>query len=455
MTLMGKTFKASLAKTENLPHLFVSRLAPDATELELIPIQPQEFTPPNLVDLLEKSTRVLLKDVYGVSPSSLKDIWKDLLQPDQLDIQVAKNFLLEGAPYIMGMLGIRERSSVVKNLLTLWDNFCHQKAQLEKSTENLDRQIKNLKSELSNLLEGESPESEQLREQLLQSVPAKIDLYGYRLQSIPFELFQNADDAVIEWRGMSQTQKLDDKRKQFVVVWAENKLLFIHAGRPIGCFQHPDHPEKQYCDRGFDRDLEKMLAFNISDKGEGVTGKFGLGFKSIYLVCKRPCVLSKSLGFSVEGGLMPSRLNPEKRNELRKNLDDYIGLAEATIVELALDQNISVQDVLQDFQAFARILLVFSKGIKTCKFIDKQHPEVNLSWNASPVLNVVGVETSKYHTTSDGRESVLLCLKTMGEAEASLLLGIVEQNGRLRNALPEDTPTFWVTLKKHIPWGWK
>ena len=55
------------------------------------------------------------------------------------------------------------------------------------------------------------------------------------------------------------------------------------------------------------------------------------------------------------------------------------------------------------------------------------------------------METSKYCTTSDGRESVLLCLKTMGEAEASLLLGIVEQNGRLRHALPEDTPTFWVT----------
>lgn len=447
-SLLGETFKASLANTKNPPHLFVSKLAPDVTELELIAIQPHEFTPSNLVDLLEKSTRVLLKEVYKLSPSSLNDTWENLLQSDQLDIQLAKNMLLLDAPKILREWGTDNKSPVLKEILTRRRNFLRQKEELKlqnRALENIDKQINNIVSELSNLLEGESPESDQLREKLLQSVQEKIKQYGYHLPSIPFELFQNADDAVIEWMGMSPTQKLEEKRKQFIVVCTENKLLFIHAGRPIGCFQHPDCPEKQYQDKGFDQDLEKMLTLNISDKGEGVTGKFGLGFKSIYLVCKRPCVLSKSLGFSVEGGLMPSRLNPEKRNELRKNLDDYIGLAEATIVELDIDQNISVQDVLEDFQDFVSILLVFSKGIKTYKFIDKQHQEVNLSWNASPVLNVVGVETSKYCTTSDGRESVLLCLKTMGEAEASLLLGIVEQKDRLRNALPEDTPTFWVT----------
>ncbi len=272
----------------------------------------------------------------------------------------------------------------------------------------------------------------------------EIDLYGYRRQSIPFELFQNADDAVIEWLEMASKQTLEEKRKQFVVVWTENKLLFIHAGRSIGCFQHSERPERQYRDRGFDFDLEKMLNFNISDKGKEVTGKFGLGFKSVYLACRRPCVLSKNLGFTVEGGMIPSRLDPQKTRELRENLQRYIGLADATIVELALDENVSCQDVLQDFRDLASILLVFSKGIKTCKFINNSHQEVTLSWSASSVLRVPRVETGKYQT-KNGVESVLLCLRTGGEAEATLLLGIVEQNGRICHALPEDTPTFWVT----------
>ena len=32
-------------------------------------------------------------------------------------------------------------------------------------------------------------------------------------------------------------------------------LLFIHAGRPIGCFQHPDRPQEQYRDSGYDRSM--------------------------------------------------------------------------------------------------------------------------------------------------------------------------------------------------------
>ncbi|MUG92955.1 DUF4433 domain-containing protein [Scytonema sp. UIC 10036] len=446
-SLLGQTFKVSLANTKRPSHLFVSKLAPDVTDLELIPIQPQEFASSDLVQLLEDSTRVLLKDVYRLTPSSLDEIWEDLLLSDQLDIQVAKNFLLEGAPYVMRMLGVHERSRAINSILTRWDSLRHLRAELrqqKKSTEKSEQQIENLISELSNLLEGESSDSEQLREQLWQAVRAKIEQQGYRLQSIAFELFQNADDAVVEWMEMSRTKNLEEKRKQFIIVCSENKLLFIHAGRPIGCFQHHNHPEIQYHDKGFDRDLEKMLTFNISDKGDGVTGKFGLGFKSIYLACRQPCVLSKNLGFSVAGGLIPSRLNHEKTNELREYLQHYIELPDATIVELALEQKRYVQDVVKDFQELISILLVFAKGIKTCRFINQQHLEERLSWNPSPVLNVPGVETSKCRRASDDRESILLCFKLPGE-DASLLLGIFEQNGRLYPALPKDTPTFWVT----------
>jgi|GEM_PF-968206 hypothetical protein len=447
-SIMGFTFRASLVDTQNPPHLFVSKLTPDARELELLPIQPQQFTSSKLINLLKNSTGVLLKNVYEVSPSSLNQIWKDLENSDQLDIQVAKNLLLDTATHILRELGVENKSPIIKKLFKQFDELRWQQEELKqqnRSVESIEKRIKQITFELSNLLEGESSESEQLKEQILQTVRNKIESHGYRYQSIPFELFQNADDAAIEWMYMSSNQILEKNRKQFIVVWTENQILFIHAGRPIGCFQHPDCPDKQYRDRGFHRDLEKMLTFNISDKGEGVTGKFGLGFKSVYLACKRPYVLSKNLGFTVEGGLLPSRLNPEKTSELRGELKRYTGLLDATIVELALEENVSWQNVLSDFLCVASILLVFSKGIKTCKLVNNSYQETTLSWDASPVLNISGVETGKYQTTGGNQDSILLCLKTGEETKATLLLGIFEQKGRLYNALPKNIPTFWVT----------
>lgn len=447
-SIMGSTFKANLVNSQNPPHLFVSKLAPDITELELLPIQPQNFAPSQLVNLLKKSTKILLQAVYEVTPVSIEKIWQDLIESDQLDIQVAKNFLLEGAPYVMRMLGAHECIALVKSILSRWDDLRHQKAELKqqnRSVDNIDKQLEDLISGLSNLLENESSKSEEVREQLLEAVRAKIKLHGYQPQSIPFELFQNADDAVVEWQFMSPQQKLDDRRKKFIIRYDEKKIQFIHAGRPIGCFQHPDHPEKQYKDKGFDRDLEKMLTFNISDKAEGVTGKFGLGFKSVYLACRKPYVLSKNLGFTVEGGLIPSRLNPQKASELRGYFESYIGLSDTTIIELNFEENLSYQNVLQDFQSVVNILLVFSRAIKTCIFFNHQHQTSSLSWHPTSVLDVPGVEIGKYQSDNDIQNSLLLCFKTNVEGNASLVLSMQEQNGRIRNALPEKTPTFWVT----------
>ncbi len=446
-SIMGFNFQASLVNTKNPPHLFVSRLAPDVTELELLPIELQQFNSSELVNLLKKSTKILLEQVYELTSSSLEQIWEGLLNSDQLDIQVAKEYLIEDASSVMRTLGADKRIPAIKTILTRWDDLRHQRAELNqqsKPIEPINRKIKTLISELSNLLENESSESQEIREGLWESVRDKIHLYGYQNTSIPFELFQNADDAVVEWMGMSSPKKLEDTRKQFIIVLDDNKLQFIHGGRPISCFQHPEHPGKQYREQGFHRDLEKMLSFNISDKGDGVTGKFGLGFKSIYLVSKQPYILSKNLGFTVEGGLMPARINAEKTSELRSILKRYINLADATIIELALEENISWQNLLQHFLSVTNILLIFSKGIKTCKFIDQHHQETTLYWNPSTFLGISGVEIGTYND-DNAQNSVFLCLKTGTETNATLVLGLVERNGIIQNALPKYTPTFWVT----------
>lgn len=454
-SVLGTSFSADLFQSENPKHLFVSDLQPNTLEIELLPIDPERFGRLDLSLLLKKSSKAILQEVYQVNILSHVDTtWGDLRNSDQLDIQVAKNFLLEGAPYIMRMLGVHDRIPVIKDLLTRWDNLRHQKAELKqqnKFVQHLDHQIEDLILNLSRLLEDESPENEDIRNELWQAVRDKIRQYGYRPQSIPFELFQNADDAATEWMQISPSLQIDEDKKQFVIVLTKHKLLFIHAGRPIGCFQHPDLPEKQYRDRGFDRDLEKMLTFNISDKGESVTGKFGLGFKSIYLVCKRPHVLSKNLGFTVEGGLIPSRLNPETTKKLSRLLDKYINSSEATVVELELEAEFWDRVIIQDFQELASILIVFSRVIKKCRFVNLNvnvsSLEINLFWSPTSIPGVRGVEVGKHHITvdSNGKQSTLLCLRTEGDSEAALLLGITEKDGCLMGSLPKNVPTFWVT----------
>ncbi|MDY7054511.1 protein NO VEIN domain-containing protein [Limnospira fusiformis] len=455
-SVSGKSFSADLLQSENPQHLFVSELQPNNLAIELLPIDPERFGKIDLSLLIKRSIKTIILELYQVKDVDLDATWKDLRDSDQLDIQVAKNFLLEGAPYIMRMLGVHNRIPDIKDLLNQWDNLRHQQAELKqqkKSVEHLEHKIEDLILQLSRLLEEESTENEQIRNELWQAVRDKIRLHGYRPQSIPFELLQNADDAATEWMQISPSLQINEDRKEFVVVLlpGDHKLLFIHAGRPIGCFQHPEFPEKQYRDRGFDRDLEKMLAFNMSDKGESVTGKFGLGFKSIYLVCKRPHVLSKNLGFTVEGGLIPSRLNPEITNKLRKELQKYINVPDATIIDLELENKFFAQSVIQDFQELASILIVFSRVVKKCRFVNRNinvsSPDINLSWSPTPIPGVRGVEVGKHHIAvdSNGKESTLLCLRTEGDSEAALLLGFIEKDGRVMGSLPKNLPTFWVT----------
>ncbi|MDV3001126.1 MAG: hypothetical protein N5P05_002732 [Chroococcopsis gigantea SAG 12.99] len=445
LSVLGELFKAELANLKNPKNLFVNELMRDGRELELLPITPQNFSPTELAELLKNSTRVLLTEVYRIKPVSLDEFWENLLRSGQLDIQVAKTYLLEGAPYVLSMvLGAHKENYALKKLFDDWDKLRHQKGELElhhQSVEKLDKQIKDIISKLSNLLEDRNPQSDEVRASLLNCVRSKIQQHGYHPQSILFELFQNADDAVVEWGRMSPDGQVEDKRKQIAVVWSDHKLLFIHAGRPIGCFQHPGNPQKHYRSRGYDRDLVKMLSLNASDKENGVTGKFGLGFKSVYLACGQPYVLSKSLGFTVEGGLIPSRLVPEKINELREEARSYDMDLDPTVIELNLDQGVSAEELIKEFQNLASILMVFSRAIKTCCFVGHGASKT-ITWNSAPLLAIEGVEAGKFDW--EGERATLLCLRMGEKAESALLIGFAERSEKLTPIIDEHIPTFWV-----------
>lgn len=446
-SVLGDTFRAELTSATKPINLFVNSLAPDTRKLQLISIEAQDFRRNELIKILKESARTLLQNVYSVEHTLLDEIWEDLQQSDQLNIQVAKNLLLKNAPYVLRELRMHEQNILINISLEEIKIAEREKAIAKDKGEKknvliINNKIDDIYQRLSALLEGTTLESEQARANLLEAVKEKIKLYGYNSQSIPFEIFQNSDDAALQWMEMSPTRQLEEKRKKFVMICNKNKILFIHAGRPINCSQHIDYPQQQYREKNYDNDLENMLTLNFSDKRESETGRFGLGFKSVYLICKRPRILSKNLGFSVEGGLIPSQLKPEEIKELQTKLKDYEMPLDATIVELSLDEGIDPQKIISDFQALANISVVFSRAISTCRFIDGECQEI-LTWRRTPFLGIQGVEVNTVERGN--KKSVLLCLRTEGEARSALLLSIAEKGGLLSSIIPENTPCFWVT----------
>ena len=149
----------------------------------------------------------------------------------------------------------------------------------------------------SEIIKNEEP----VRKDMLGALRRRIWQIGYGTEKLLFELFQNADDAYEQNKAFNLGPERDGC--EFLVKWdrANHRLIVVHWGRPINK-QHEKIP-------GSERDLENMLQMHQSDKqvenDAGVTGKFGLGFKTVFLVSDAPYILSGDLRLKVLGGYLP------------------------------------------------------------------------------------------------------------------------------------------------------
>ena len=155
-----------------------------------------------------------------------------------------------------------------------------------------DSDIAALKSDLWKAME--TPEAQV---ELLRAIRSKIEEYGYSADRIVFELFQNADDAYHQLHGGSDVAC-------FVLrVRSSGRMGFqtVHWGRPINDFgNNPDEGRR----RGYGRDLYNMLLMNFSEKRrrDGVTGQFGLGFKTVHMLSNGVGIASRFLAVRTQGG---------------------------------------------------------------------------------------------------------------------------------------------------------
>jgi hypothetical protein len=291
-------------------------------------IEKPDETLPDRVAVFASTIEMILLNVYcnGISsicPAILKANLQEVLDKidtGQTDLRRSRLYLLDMAEARLNELGIKG----VPKLKAILQTFSEARqarvdadllkdqapSRARERSDEASRLFSSAMLELSRLLE--SPEEVVTQRTLVNAVRRKMTDFQYSLSSVPLELFQNADDAAAELQEMQND--LDPSAHQFVLHFdSQQRILeILHWGRPINRHESPGF--RDGLKRGYDQDLQKMLTLNFSDKrvhandGQAlVTGRFGLGFKSVFFVSELPAIISARLAFEIRGGFFPVR----------------------------------------------------------------------------------------------------------------------------------------------------
>lgn len=346
--------------------------------LALRKIDPKKLNKEICLNLLINTAQRLVERFY-CSVENVPELFGEMKHAEQYDLQTTRSLILQELPTILKTMNLH-RDNELKTLLREWNNNNKYKTQakLDKKGDlsGYDQKFQELLEELQALFEN----FEEVREETLTAIRRRISTaeYGYELDSIPFELFQNADDAAAEWQKMQNIQENSkEPRQSFVIELTDEALNVIHWGRPINQYQYPGFDHGLGEKLGFGDDLQKMLLLGVSDKSDDTisrTGKFGLGFKSIFLLTDKPIIASNRLVFSIQGGLLPKPADDSERDILQCIINRYnTGNGKPTVFHLPLRE--SVQFDLEKFKSAAPLLVRFSRKINEIRIIDHAKEE--------------------------------------------------------------------------------
>lgn len=313
----------------------------------------------------------LAKECFGHQQRNLEALDRlieDCSNVDQSTVADAQARLEDRLPQIIAELKPARNT----NLRSAFEKYERDEDQLSRNSQRLSR-LPDLKRTL-----WESMGTAEARKEILDAIRNRIVDYGYSPDRVLFELFQNADDASLQHPPPGEACfRLDVEKEQ---------VRAFHWGRLIN---HPG-PDPQQGDRaGWLRDLFNMLLMNLSEKREGVTGRFGLGFKSVHLIAKDVGIASGFVACRVHGGMLPEVWEGGQQI----SLDHSANGRRATVVELALDRDCLEQadKAVQSFRNAARWLPAMSHTIRR---IELSGPEPRL-WGAVhfPLAKGIGLVT--------------------------------------------------------------
>jgi hypothetical protein len=256
---------------------------------------------------------------------------------------------------------------------------------------------------------------------LLQCVRRKMGDFQYSAESIPFELFQNADDALVEYRAAGNAINTDFK----ITLGKEGNtpvLEIRHCGRPI-------NDTLGNAENGaYRQDLINMLSLNISKKGGQhdvqTTGYFGLGFKSVYFLSREPEIRSGQLAFKIVGGMYPV---PLAQN----------GGHNHTIMRLPCVEEETGAAAVEQFRQMAPYLVYFARAVQRIRVAIYDQ-----AWEFSRIEQQNNELTKAVSPVQIGNKRMLL-FRLEQQDHAAILL---ELNAKGLCPLGDSIPKLWITL---------
>ena len=398
-------------------------------------IEPGSLRTERLSHLLRATAERLYEGLYNQPTPDFGALWQELDRSDQLEIGVARRLILDHLPFYLRQLSMKCEG--IENQLSICDSARRRFAEAEAGgqlSESDGQELRQALEDLANRIVG-SPDEQHA---VVQAVKSRLEQYQYGLSSVPMELFQNADDAAVElgqfYSESSVGCDVPPAARRFVVEERRDGVGFLHWGRPINARGPVGfHGER----RGYDRDLEKMLILSATDKhgDDGVTGKFGLGFKSALLACEQPRILSGRLAIRVVAGILPEPWEGEDAQAARERLFE-LGTDRklpGTLIDLPGIRGELQDKVLGRFRQLAGILCVFGRAVRSITA-----GKSNWCWQPREICR--GVEVDDLDLEGDwGARTTALCVRT---DSGSLLMALGPQGFR---RLPDEVPALWVT----------
>jgi hypothetical protein len=469
--LSGARFQAPV-KTE-LESLILGKIPPPAVDrsrkhltwrIKLARIDPSQYEAKELQRLLWQTASRILRDChfYGLhsgrdgAVSKASEFWQaSLEQSKQLDISVAQRGLRTALTVLfqqMSPTAEEKKSWKLSGEIRQYHELRRQLAELEVTTSKSAADIPHVVRQVSQNRQAVLDQIGQLLEtdpathaRLMTLVRRKVgSQFQYHAESVAFELFQNADDAVSDLLLLPGDEERAD-RGLFVLEETEARLLVRNTGRGVNQFQSSGGQENPEHTARFKSDLENMLTLHASDKGmtpEGApslqTGKFGLGFKSVFLVSDLVRVISKRLAFEIVGGFYPRLM----KESLTVWLPGGPSATGETLISLDRPQGTTFLEAWRKvFPAFRRqadLQVVFSRRIREVQLNSLSGELTTFHWQPSVLCPELPQFQFGYRPSEPGGRQFLVLETDHGK----LLFGL---SGTGLQPLEPELKRIWVT----------
>jgi len=279
-----------------------------------------------------------------------------------------------------------------------------------------------------------------LAAELLSAVRGKIGDFGYSASRVLFELFQNADDAYRQYDGAAtdacfRVELLSDDSGGFRVV---------HWGRPIN---HMGRDAEEGRHLGRNLDLLNMLLMNFSEKrpGDDLTGKFGLGFKSVHVLSDSVGIASGWNRLRTVGGFLPA---PWPEGAEIGESQKRSGGRKATVIDVPFSTETADKgaEAVAAFRAAMTWLPAFARTIRRIEIVDDDPVSIACADSrllGDPAIDVVVISGTRRQRALrfdlGGHYSLLLRVDAAGPC-----------------AFPDDLRRLWnlAPLEEEVRSGW-